>query len=110
MWYNAKVRDPIVGLPVGSKVLIRKADDVSHTSIGPTWWVFDGKNLRQFAESLGGHDLYRIVHRGREFSKQDAADKKARPFLARYWRHRNLPLEAPKTPKFQRPGKARVNP
>lgn len=87
LWINAKIRDASVNIPVGTKVLIRKSDE-EHTSIGPTWWIYDGKVLRQVAESFGGHGLYKIVTKGTVFSKQEAMQARFAPLYAAYHRNR----------------------
>ena len=88
MWYNAKVRDASVGVPVGGKVLVARSP-IQHTTVGPCWLVFDGKTLRQVAESYGGREIYKIVTRGAVFRDQGLADRKIRPFLAK------IPLKNP---------------
>lgn len=87
-WLKAITRDPVVGVKVGTRCLIRKATEVKHTSIGPTWWLFDGHHLRHFAEELGGHDLYRLVEVKGVFSDQQKMRQRVAPFIQSYWKHR----------------------
>jgi hypothetical protein len=70
MWYNAKIRRGSVGLETGIKVLMTKSE-YAHTSIGPCWWVYDGVTFRQIPEALEGRELYKMVTKGKPFSKQD---------------------------------------
>jgi hypothetical protein len=94
LWLNGKIRDPSVGIPEGTKVLVRKSDEV-HTSIGPTWWIYDGTNIRQVAESFGGHGMYKIVTKGSIFSKQEAAEARFAPLHRAYRRSRSKTYENP---------------
>jgi hypothetical protein len=94
MWYNAKIRRSSVGLETGTKVLVAKSD-YEHTSIGPCWWVYDGIAFRQIPEALEGRGLYKLLDKGKPFSKQDKIGVKFAKFEEKYaklWKKMKKPL------------------
>jgi hypothetical protein len=95
MWYNAKVNDPSIGIPKGTKVLVKKSNE-DHRSIGPTWWVYDGLVLRQVAESFGGVGLHQVVRLGNVFSEQTKVEKRFAKLYTVYLRTKlSKPVQKP---------------
>ena len=82
-WINARTRDSSLGIPPNTKILVRLSK-VKHTSIGKCWWVYDGVNFRQVAETFGGKNLCKSVKLGKVFSQQDKITAKFQEFAKKY--------------------------
>jgi len=86
VWFNATIVDPYIWplLQRGSKVLI--AESMEGLTLGPTWWVFDGKTARQVTRELGGKNLVRVATIGRQHKDQDLCNERFLPFWLQHQR------------------------
>lgn len=91
-WHNARIRDASVGIALGTKVLVKRSSE-KHTSIGTCWWVYDGKVLRQVAESFGGKNLSKCVIRSKVFSEQERMDARFDRLVTKYRSQRRKTTE-----------------
>lgn len=87
VWYDARIRDGQLwaSWPGGTKVLVSRNSE--SLAVGPTYWVFDGRNLRQIVASL----LKPSVLVREKHSDQELCETKAKPFVlthkrARQWK------------------------
>jgi len=88
IWYQGRIKTSIGPWAKGDQCLFRTTG-IKHTSIGLTYWVFDGhQRFMQLTVPLVKEHVVAV----KRFSDQDLANRKFQPFLTTYEQVRNHPM------------------
>jgi hypothetical protein len=79
-WHKAIMKQDLYKFEQGKKVLVTEFA-YKHKSVGKTWFVFDGLQSYQVAESYGGRNLCQLLATYEEFGDQKAVNLKFKPFF-----------------------------